>query len=82
MQGWSGTIAKLGLHDIENDIAPPVNVLRGYNYIPLQCQNTGKNKLHCNHGLLDLNHGTLDGKKVLTAMVQVTNGKQTAVKKF
>ena len=82
MQGWSGTIAKLGLHDIENDIAPPVNVLRGYNYIPLQCQNTGKNKLQCNHGLLDLNHGTLDGKKVLTAMVQVTNGKQTAVKKF
>ena len=82
MQSWAQTIAKLGKHDVVNGIAPPPNVLRGYAYINLSCKNVGANKLQCNHGLLDLNHGTLDGKSILNGMVEIRGGKQTAAKKF
>ena len=82
MQGWAQTIAKLGKHDVVNGITPPSNVLRGYAYINLNCKNAGANKLQCNHGLLDLNHGTLDGKTILNAMVEVRGGKQVAGKKL
>ena len=82
MQAWAQTIAKLGKHDVVNGIAPPPNVLRGYAYIDLSCKNVGPNKLQCNHGLLDLNHGTLDGKSILNGMVEIRGGKQTAAKKL
>ena len=82
MQGWAQTIAKLGKHDVVNGISPAPNVLRGYAYINLSCKNVGPNKLQCNHGLLDLNHGTLDGKSILNGMVEIRGGKQTAAKKF
>ena len=82
MQSWAQTIAKLGKHDVVNGIAPPPNVLRGYGYINLRCKNVGPNKLQCNHGLLDLNHGTLDGKTILNGMVEIRGGKQTAAKKL
>ena len=82
MQSWAQTIAKLGKHDVVNGITPPPNVLRGYGYIHLSCKNVGPNKLQCNHGLLDLNHGTLDGKSILNGMVEIRAGKQTAAKKL
>ena len=82
MQAWAQTIAKLGKHDVVNGITPPPNVLRGYGYIDLSCKNIGPNKLQCNHGLLDLNHGTLDGKSILNGMVEIRGGKQTAAKKL
>ena len=82
MQAWSQTIAKLGKHDVVNGIVPAPNVLRGYAYINLSCKSVGSNKLQCNHGLLDLNHGTLDGKSILNGMVEIRGGKQTAAKKL
>ena len=48
----------------------------------MSCKNVGPNKLQCNHGLLDLNHGTLDGKSILNGMVEIRAGKQTAAKKL
>ena len=82
MQFWAQTIAKLGKHDVENGITPSSNVLRAFAYINLNCKSVGSNKLQCNHGLLDLNHGTLDGKSIITAMVEIRNGKQVAAKRL
>ena len=82
MQAWVQTIAKLGLHDVENGLQPSSNMLRGFSYINLSCKSVGANKLQCNHGLLDLNHGTLDGRSIINAMVELRDGKQTAAKKL
>ncbi len=80
MQGWMNTIATLGKHDVVNGVAPPPALLRGYQYNPLQCKPVQDQKLECNLGLLDLQHGTLDGQPIIHTMAEVRNGFQTAQK--
>ena len=80
MQGWMNTIATLGLHDVVSGIAPSPEFLRGYQYNPLECQAAQDQKLQCNLGLLDLQHGTLNGQPILHALVELRDGFQTAQK--
>ena len=42
--------------------------------VNLNCKNAGQNKLDCNHGLVDITHGTLNGNPVIGEIVLAENG--------
>lgn len=75
MMGWAGSIATLGRFDPVNGQYLPQDVMqRQYTVIDLKCKQAGDNKLNCNHGLLDITHGTLNGNPIIEKIVLTENG--------
>ncbi len=75
MSGWFTTIAKLGLFNTETGQYPSQQVLNGFHFYQFQCAPDEANKLRCREGLVDLNHGTLDGKPLIQKSVETLDGK-------
>ncbi|MGC6485000.1 MAG: hypothetical protein ACON4P_04940, partial [Candidatus Puniceispirillales bacterium] len=75
MAGWAGSIGTLGRFDVETGRYLPGNVVRQeYGIISLQCKSGGKNKLDCNRGIIDLEHGTLNGQPALSEVILTEKG--------
>lgn len=75
MGAWITTMAKLGLHDTVNNLSPSNSVLNGFGYRSLRCEFLSIDKFECRNGLLDLAHGTLNGKPIFNATVHTLDGK-------
>ena len=74
MTGWLRAMATLGLHNPETGLAPPPALLNEFGYMPLRCRQTGEETLDCNGRLFNLRLGTVDGRPVLSRLVQTENG--------
>lgn len=77
MGNWFTTMAKLGLFNTETGQYPSNQVLNGFRYYQFNCRPVENNKFQCQQGLVDLNHGTLDGKPIIKKSVETLNGKIT-----
>ena len=77
MQGWFTTMAKLGLFNPETGTYPSQQVLNGFHFYSFNCNPIDNNKFQCREGLIDLNHGTLDGKPLIKKSVETVNGNIT-----
>ncbi len=75
MGSWFTTIAKLGLFNPETGQYPSPQVLKGYHFYQFQCQPLNNNTFKCREGLIDLQHGTLDGKPLIKKAVEALNGR-------
>ena len=82
MGGWFRTMAKLGLFNTETGQYPSQQVLNGFGYFNFACQPVEGNKFQCQQGLIDLNHGTLDGKPIIKKSVETLNGKISNFKDY
>ena len=75
MSNWAGSIATLGRFDVNSGRYLSEEALRRqYMIVNLNCKNAGQNKLDCNHGLVDITHGTLNGNPVIGEIVLAENG--------
>ena len=77
MAGWFTTMSKLGLFNTETGQYPSTQILNGYHYYNFACTPVEGNKFKCREGLVDLNHGTLDGKPLIKKSVETIDGKIT-----
>ena len=82
MGGWFRTMAKLGLFNTETNSYPSQQVLNGYTFYNFACSPVEGNKFQCQQGLIDLNHGTLDGKPIIKKSVETLNGKISNFKDY
>ncbi|MCE2517619.1 MAG: hypothetical protein J4F41_07280 [Alphaproteobacteria bacterium] len=82
MAGWFTTMSKLGLHNVVSGQAPSPSTLNAYGYRPLNCSYAAPNKFNCRNGLLDITHGTLDGKPLIRKTVETVNGRVTNFKDY
>lgn len=74
MVRWMAPISGLAFWDTDN--GRPLNVYRGSNrlrYLDLKCDGAGFS-FHCNGQHYDLHKGTIDGKKLLSRVIQTNNG--------
>lgn len=74
MAGWMGSIATLGRFNVETGRPVSGEQLQQYQILELICQRVADAKFQCRRGLLDLEHGTLDGKPVIGEVVLVRDG--------
>lgn len=75
MTGWAGSIGTLGRFDVETGRYLPGQTIRQhYGVIVMNCKSSGKNKLDCNRGIVDLDHGTLNGQPAFGEVVLTENG--------
>ena len=82
MAGWFMTMSKLGLFNTETGQYPSQQVLNGYTFYNFSCNPVEGNKFQCQQGLIDLNHGTLDGKPIIKKSVETLNGKISNFKDY
>ena len=75
MQSWFTTISKLGLFNMETGTYPSPQVLNGFHFYNFNCIPAEENKFQCKEGLIDLSHGTIDGKPLIKQSVETVNGK-------
>lgn len=71
---WMGSIATLGRFNVETGQGMPADRLQQYGVTNLICGSIGENRFKCRRGLLDLNHGTLDGKPLISEIVVIKGG--------
>ena len=82
MGGWFMTMAKLGLFNTETGQYPSQQVLNGYTFYNFACSPIEGNKFKCQQGLIDLNHGTIDGKPIIKKTVETIDGKISNFKDY
>lgn len=82
MSNWYTTMATLGLHNVVSGQGPSQSTLNGYGYRSLDCRYDAPNKFNCRQGLLDVTHGTLDGKPLIKKTVETINGRVTNFKDY
>ena len=74
MGNWMGSIASLGRFNVMTGKEPGRDVIDQYAAPELVCKRIKDARFQCRRGLLDLDHGTLDGKPVISEIILTRDG--------
>ena len=74
MGNWMGSIASLGRFNVMTGKEPGRDVIDQYAAPELVCKRIKDARFQCRRGLLDLEHGTLDGKPVISEIILTRDG--------